>query len=98
MAGLTNIGGMGGPWSLPPIGLMSKPMEDDLRWMEEDLQWKTTFDGRRPSIEDILRWKTTDGGRVIKGEVFLQKSFPYSGHMCRLLRRRSDYCHRVAIF
>ena len=32
------------------------------------------------------------------GEVSLQKSFPYSGRMCRLLRRRSDYCHRVAIF
>ena len=62
-----------------------------------DLRWKTTFNGRRPSIEDDLQWKTTDGGRVIMGEVSLQKSFPYSGCMCRLLRQRSDYCHRVAM-
>ena len=66
--------------------------------MEDDLRWKKTFDRRQPSMEDILQWKTTDGGRVIMGEVSLQKSFPYSGRMCRLLRRRSDYCHRVAIF
>ena len=24
--------------------------------MEDDLQWKTTFNGRQPSIEDDLRW------------------------------------------
>ena len=26
--------------------------------MEDDLQWKTTFYGRQPTIEDNLRWKT----------------------------------------
>ena len=31
-------------------------------------------------------------------EVSLQKSLPYCCRMCRLLRQRSDYCHRVAIF
>ena len=30
------------------------------------------------------------------GEVSSEKSFPYCGRMCRLLRRRSDYCHRSA--
>ena len=30
-----------------------------LTLMEEDLQWKTTFDGRRPLSEDDLRRKTT---------------------------------------
>ena len=28
-------------------------------------------------MEDDLRWKMTDGGRVIRGEVSLQNSFPY---------------------
>ena len=27
--------------------------------MDEDLQWKTTFDGGHPLMEDNLRWKTT---------------------------------------
>ena len=31
--------------------------------MEDDLQWKTTFDGRQPSIKDDLQWKTTHDGR-----------------------------------
>ena len=31
--------------------------------MEDDLWWKTTFGGRRPSVEDDFRWKTTYGGR-----------------------------------
>ena len=30
--------------------------------MEDDLQWKTTFGGRQPSMEDNLQWKTTFGG------------------------------------
>ena len=33
-------------------------------------------------MEDHILWKMTDEGRVIMGEVSLQKSFPYSGHMC----------------
>ena len=30
---------------------------------EDDLWWKTTFDGRRPSMEGNLRWKKTFDGR-----------------------------------
>ena len=40
--------------------------------MEDDLLWKTTYDGRRLMMEDDLRWKTTDEGRVIMVEVSLQ--------------------------
>ena len=33
-------------------------------WLMEDaLQWKMTFGGRRPLVEDDLRWKMTFGGR-----------------------------------
>ena len=31
--------------------------------MEDDIQWKTTFNGRRLLMEDDLRWKTTFNGR-----------------------------------
>ena len=31
--------------------------------MEDDLRWKTTFDGRQPSMEDNLRFKMTFDGR-----------------------------------
>ena len=31
--------------------------------MKDDLQWMTTFGGRRPSVEDDLWWKKTYGGR-----------------------------------
>ena len=31
--------------------------------VEDDLQWKMTFGGRRPSVEDDLQWKMTFGGR-----------------------------------
>ena len=31
--------------------------------MEDDLPWKTNFDGRQPSMEDNLQWKTTFNGR-----------------------------------
>jgi hypothetical protein len=27
--------------------------------MEDDLQWKTTINGRQPQMEDNLQWKTT---------------------------------------
>ena len=33
--------------------------------MEEDLQWMTTFDGRRPSLERF-RIKDKKGGRSLK--------------------------------
>ena len=37
----------------------------DSRWvlLENNLWWKTTFAGRRPSIEDDLWWETTFDGR-----------------------------------
>ena len=36
----------------------------DLKTPEsKDLQWKTTFGGRQPSLEDDLRWKMTFNGR-----------------------------------
>ena len=42
-------------------------MEDDLRWKTTlDGRYpsiKTTFDGRRPSMEDDLQWKMTFDGR-----------------------------------
>jgi hypothetical protein len=31
--------------------------------MEDDLQWKTTSNGRRPPMEDDLQWKITSNGR-----------------------------------
>ena len=46
-------------------------------WMEDNRQWKTTFDGRQPSMEEDLQWKMTNKGRMIMGEVSLQKSFSY---------------------
>ena len=30
---------------------------------KDDLQWKTTSNGRRPPIEDDLQWETTFNGR-----------------------------------
>ena len=82
---------------MPLSGLKAKnendpKEEDDLRWKmtfdrrrpsvkEDDLSWKTTFNGRRPSMEDD-RWADVGRGRVIIGEVSLQKSFLYSGCMC----------------
>ena len=49
-------------------------------WLVEDnLQWKTTFGGRRPSEEDDLRWKTTFGGRRPSGEDDLGWKTTFSG-------------------
>ena len=31
--------------------------------MEDELWWKTAFDGLQPSMEDVLRWKTIFDGR-----------------------------------
>ena len=33
--------------------------------MEDDLWWKTTFDGGRPLLEDDLWWKMTFDGRQL---------------------------------
>ena len=37
-------------------------MEDYLQWFD-DLQWKMTWGGWRPSVEDDFRWKTSCGGK-----------------------------------
>ena len=55
--------------------------------MEDNLRWKTTFDGRRPLMEDDLKNKYNIKMKKI---MFLS--------VLGLLRQRSDYCHRVAIF
>jgi hypothetical protein len=31
--------------------------------MEDNLQWKTTSNGRRPLMEDDLQWKMISNGR-----------------------------------
>ena len=31
--------------------------------MEDNLQWKTTFNGKQPPIEENLQWKTNSSGR-----------------------------------
>ena len=31
--------------------------------MEDDMQWRTTFNGRQHSMEDDIQWKTTFDGR-----------------------------------
>jgi len=80
-------------------------MEDDL-WqkttfdgrrhlMEDDIWWKTTFDGRRPLTEDDFWRKTTFDGRrpLTEDDLWRKTTFDKTK-----LRRRSDYCHRVAIF
>ena len=42
-------------------------MEDDLWWKmtltEDDISWKTTFDGRQPLMKDHLWWRKTISGR-----------------------------------
>ena len=43
------------------------------------LWWKTTFIGRRPSVEDKLRWKTTFGGRCPLVEDGLRWKTTFSG-------------------
>ena len=40
--------------------------------MEDDLQWKTNFNGRRLSMEDKLQWEMTFGGRRPSAEDDIQ--------------------------
>ena len=47
--------------------------------MEDDLQWKTTFDERRHPMEDNLRWKTTLDGRRSWMEDSLQRKTIFDG-------------------
>ena len=42
-------------------------------------RWKTTFGGRRPSLEDNLRWKMTFGGRRLLLEDNLRWKTTYCG-------------------
>ena len=85
-------------------------IEDDLWWkttyderrfmMEDDFWWKTTDDGRRLMMKEDLQWKTTcDGRRPSMEDDLWSKSVPIMFlFVLSLHRRRSDYCHRVAIF
>ena len=45
--------------------------------MEDDLRWKTIFDGRQPSMEGNLRWKTTFYGRQPTIEDNLRWKMPF---------------------
>ena len=44
---------------------------------EEDLRWKTPFDGRRPLMEDTIGWKTTLDERHpwMEDDVLLKMTF-----------------------
>ena len=46
--------------------------------MEDDLRWKMTFDGRRPSMEDnneddLKNWKAHSAGHIPLCGIFLSK-------------------------
>ena len=56
-------------------------MGDDLWWKKTDTDADT--DTNTDSDTDTDTDTNADGGRVIIGEVSLQKSFPHSGRMCR---------------
>ena len=43
-------------------------LKDDLR-LEDNLRWKTSFDGGQNSIEDDLQWKTSFSG----GQLLIQR-------------------------
>ena len=61
--------------------------------MEDDFQWKTTFDGRQPLMEADLRFKTVfDGGRP-STEADLQWKTPFNGRRPPMDRQPSmeDY-------
>ena len=66
--------------------------------MEDYLHWKTTFNERKSWMEDDLQWKMTNKGRMIMGEVSLQKSFSYwkahgAGHipLCGIAKLSSSW-------
>ena len=56
--------GWGGP--PPPFAENSAKIINSIL-MEDYLRWKTTFNGRRPSMEDD-RWADVGRGRVLMGE------------------------------
>ena len=47
--------------------------------MEDYLWWKTTFDGKQPSMEDNLLWKTIFDGRQTSMEDDLQWKTTFDG-------------------
>ena len=47
--------------------------------MEDNIYWKTTFDGRQPSMEDDLQWKRTFDGRQPSIEDGLQWKTTFDG-------------------
>ena len=44
--------------------------------MEENLQWKTTFNARQPSMKDDLWWKMNFNGRQLLMEVIFDEGCP----------------------
>ena len=70
-------------------------VEDNLHSVEDDIWWKTTLTGRRPSVENDLCWKTTYCGRLPAVEDELQWKTTFVGslhvaysalrHFCTLL-------------
>ena len=64
----------------------------------ENLWWKTTFSGRRPSVEDNLWWKTTFGGRRPLVEDNLWWKTTFSGRQPSVeddLCWKTTYCGRL---
>ena len=59
------------------VGGRQPSVEHDLRrktYGEDNLRWKTTFNGRQPSVEEDLWWKMIFSGRQPSVEdVFLWK-------------------------
>ena len=61
--------------------------------VKDDLWWKTTFGGRRPSVEDNLRWKVTFSERrpSVEDDLQWQTTFvgslhaAYSVRVCKIL-------------
>ena len=46
--------------------------------MEDNICWNTTFDGRRPLVEEDLQWMTTFDGRRPSLERFRDSALPYT--------------------
>ena len=55
----------GGIWIRKPIAqnISGPSLNWGIRWLEDDLAWKETLDGRQPWMEGNFGWKTTLDGR-----------------------------------
>ena len=53
--------------------------KEDNFWMEDHLQWNTTFDRRWPLMEDDVWWKTTFNGRcpLMEDTLWRKKTFDW---------------------